>query len=246
MSILTRHKTDEEHRNRLRCVKSVDDMFVGLMQALEETGLDQDTWVFVSSDHAYSQGSFRLPSRKSQMYEDNIKVFLYALPPSRMSRITPTVTKLVSMADMAPTILHLMNAPIPNWMDGSSIAPLLQGANNSSYSEAKALFLEYYGRPLEYHVWPQKFLIDTYNSTFVGLRTEDLVYTEFAQTSLEVPMNWNATNIYFRELYNLSADPYQLNNIIDTIDPSVVEALAQKLDQVRSCAGPACGKILSE
>ncbi len=43
-----------------------------------------------------------------------------------------------------------------------------------------------------------------------------------------------------RELYDLEADPYELDNVYESADPSLVEDLKARLDTLRSCAGDEC------
>jgi N-acetylglucosamine-6-sulfatase len=42
------------------------------------------------------------------------------------------------------------------------------------------------------------------------------------------------------ELYDLEADPYELDNVYETADPSLVEDLKRRLDALRSCTGDRC------
>jgi len=43
-----------------------------------------------------------------------------------------------------------------------------------------------------------------------------------------------------KELYDLEADPYELNSIHESADPSLLEDLKTKLDALTSCADEAC------
>jgi hypothetical protein len=43
-----------------------------------------------------------------------------------------------------------------------------------------------------------------------------------------------------RELYDLTTDPYELNNIAATVDPSITSALNSQLQALRACEGPSC------
>jgi len=44
----------------------------------------------------------------------------------------------------------------------------------------------------------------------------------------------------FVEVYNVTADPYQLTNIAKTIDQEVLEKMNHRLMMMQSCAGPTC------
>ncbi len=43
-----------------------------------------------------------------------------------------------------------------------------------------------------------------------------------------------------RELYDLSSDPYQLNNLAATADPALLATLHARLDSLRNCAADTC------
>ena len=45
-----------------------------------------------------------------------------------------------------------------------------------------------------------------------------------------------------KELYDLEADPYELDSIYESADPSLLEDLKTKLDALTSCAAEACGE----
>jgi hypothetical protein len=46
------------------------------------------------------------------------------------------------------------------------------------------------------------------------------------------------------EFYDLVNDPYQLNNIVGSLDPAFLQAVNDRLDALYSCAGAAqCGPI---
>ncbi len=43
-----------------------------------------------------------------------------------------------------------------------------------------------------------------------------------------------------RELYDLEADPYELESLHESADPSLLEDLKAKLDALRSCSEEGC------
>jgi N-acetylglucosamine-6-sulfatase len=42
------------------------------------------------------------------------------------------------------------------------------------------------------------------------------------------------------ELYDLQADPYELDNLYESADPSLLEDLQARLEALRDCAGDDC------
>jgi arylsulfatase A-like enzyme len=43
-----------------------------------------------------------------------------------------------------------------------------------------------------------------------------------------------------RELYDLEADPYEMDNLYETADASLLQDLKAKLDALRECTGDGC------
>ncbi len=58
------------------------------------------------------------------------------------------------------------------------------------------------------------------------MRTETHKYVEYANGE--------------RELYDLGADPHELESIHETADASLVEDLAARLEALRDCSGDGC------
>ena len=124
------------------------------------------------------------------------------------------VKDLALNIDLAPTFAALAGARTPQFVDGRSLAPLL----GSNLPQLKT--------------WRQSLLVEHWrfgtNSSqgFQGLRTQDYLYVE-----------WNSGE---RELYNLRADPYQLQTLHSTAAPSLITQFAARLKEMRRCAGTTC------
>ncbi|EMP26269.1 N-acetylglucosamine-6-sulfatase [Chelonia mydas] len=72
---------------------------------------------------------------------------------------------------------------------------------------------------------------DAFNNTYACVRAlhpHGLQYCEFADSQA------------FVELYNLTADPQQLRNVAQSVDPTLLEALNKRLIKLPGCAGPSC------
>jgi arylsulfatase A-like enzyme len=61
---------------------------------------------------------------------------------------------------------------------------------------------------------------------FAAIRTRDYLYVEYVTGE--------------RELYDLNADPYQLESLHTRADPALIEALSQQLARLAACAGASC------
>ncbi|HKZ26946.1 MAG TPA: sulfatase [Rubrobacteraceae bacterium] len=61
---------------------------------------------------------------------------------------------------------------------------------------------------------------------YAAVRTEGYKYVEYGNGE--------------EELYDLSADPYELENIYDSVDPTLIEDLETRLEALRDCSGDEC------
>ena len=97
------------------------DAAVGILLArLESSGLADSTMVIVSGDH----GPPGFPHGKCNLYDFGTSVTLAIsgpqIPPDRV------IDDLVSLTDIAPTILESAGLPIPESMTGKSLLPMLR------------------------------------------------------------------------------------------------------------------------
>lgn len=97
-----------------------------IREALAEFGLARDTVIAFTSDHGEMMGDHRM-FRKSVPYEGSARVpFIIADAPSKQ-RPARVVDDVVELRDLMPTLLHLAGLPIPDSVDGHSLAPYLRG-----------------------------------------------------------------------------------------------------------------------
>ncbi len=123
----------EEDKGFAATITSYLDSDVGrILATLKETGLDDDTIVFFSSDNGpegknqfNSEGPFN--GLKRTLYEGGIRVPLIVRWPGRIE--SGISNEPVAIWDFFPTVAELAGAAIPQGIDGKSLVPLLlQGA----------------------------------------------------------------------------------------------------------------------
>ncbi len=61
---------------------------------------------------------------------------------------------------------------------------------------------------------------------FAAIRTKDYLYVEYVTGE--------------RELYDLKADPYQLESLHVTADPALLQSLSAQLARLKACSGAGC------
>uniref|UniRef100_A0A8C2I2R0 N-acetylglucosamine-6-sulfatase n=1 Tax=Cyprinus carpio TaxID=7962 RepID=A0A8C2I2R0_CYPCA len=234
---------DKAYRKRWRTLLSVDDLVEKVVRKLEVRGELSNTYVIFTSDNGYHTGQFSLPVDKRQLYEFDIRVPLLVRGPN----IKPNQTSplLIANVDLGPTILDIAGYNVnETQMDGMSFLPIMTSKGNSSTWRSDIL-VEYEGEgsntsdpaclllgPGVSECFPDCVCEDSYNNTYACVRTvaqaANLQYCEFDD------------NEVFVEVYNLTADPFQLTNIAKSIDQEVLEKMNHRLMMLQSCSGQSC------
>jgi len=174
---------------RLRCMRPVEELIDGVIQALIETDRFENTFLFFTSDNGLLMGQHRVIANKRSCYEEAIRVPLIVRGPG----VRPGATAaIVSLIDLAPTFLDLAGAPIPSSVDGRSFAPLLRGTTPES--------------------WRQEILVEYYAAALTAvLRTPQWAYIENQTNEIELyDMESDPWQI---ESLHWDADPAQLEEL---------------------------------
>jgi N-acetylglucosamine-6-sulfatase len=156
--------------------------------------------VVVTSDHGFWYGEHGLSNERRLSYEEALRIPMMIRYPDRVSAgLRPT--QMVLSIDIAPTMLELAGVTPPDNLHGMSLAPILDGGNPE---------------------WRSSFLVEYYSDTvferifkmgYKAVRTDRYKYIQYVDLA---GMN---------ELYDLSADPYELRNVIN--DSRYAETLTE-------------------
>jgi choline-sulfatase len=124
--------TQEEVRNARHAyygqISYVDDKIGGLLKALQDTGLTDDTVIILTADHGDMLGEKGLWYKMS-FFEDSVRVPLVVKIPD--SYPGKRIEAPVSLVDLLPTLLDISHSPHRAYqaaaLDGSSLMPLIKG-----------------------------------------------------------------------------------------------------------------------
>ena len=205
-------KIDELYRARLQMLLAVDEMISDLIKALEASGKLGNTYIVFTSDHGYSLGEHRRQGKESAYEEDILVPLIVRGPGVSPSRV---LEQFALNIDFAPTFAELAGVSAPAFIDGRSLVPLLTG-DTPPTDWRSAFLLEHWNE------YAQQWMIPGYK----GLRTSNHVYVEYGSGDYE--------------FYDLQDDPYELENLYENADPTLVGQLKSQLEALRDCAGEAC------
>jgi arylsulfatase A-like enzyme len=192
--------SDETIRNRLRVLMAVEEGVGRVFEALNKAGKLDETLVLFTSDHGYFYGEHGLSVERRLAYEEAIRIPLLMRYP-RLIRAGTVIDPMVLSIDLAPTLLELGAAAIPQNLHGRSLVALLEG---KPWQPRSAILVEYFSDA----VFPR-----TQHMGYQAVRSDRwkwIHYTELKGSD---------------ELYDLKADPFELHNLI--AEPSAAVALRE-------------------
>jgi N-acetylglucosamine-6-sulfatase len=175
---------DAKYEARAETLQALDDLVEAVVNKLRSTGVESNTYVVFTSDNGFHLGEHRIALGKGYAYEESVHMPLLIRGPKVQAGSTTHMLTLNT--DFFPTFTDLAGIQTPEYVDGRSLRPLLEGSTRT-WRTAILLESAYYK---EHNTW------------FSGIRTSDRKkYVEYEGG--------------FRELYDLNADPYELKNVYD-------------------------------
>jgi arylsulfatase A-like enzyme len=195
-------------------VRQADAAIGRILELIERTG--RDTLIVFSADHGVA-----MPRAKCTLYDPGLEIALLLRWSGGGLTGGRRVAEMVSIIDVLPTLLELVGVEVPAEVQGSSFLPLLHGEQAAPRATIYA--------EKTYH---------TYYDPMRAIRTERFKYIRnFEMTPrVEVPGDVQGGAIFRAdpqvysdtqhipvELYDLDADPYELDNMAGKPEYSDVE-----------------------
>ncbi|MFW6413813.1 MAG: sulfatase [Verrucomicrobiota bacterium] len=137
-----RYGFDEETVRQVRRIyfamcAELDAMVGTVYDMLKQLGLDDNTYFVFTGDH----GEMAMEHRewyKMSMYEGSVRIPMVMTGPDIVSG--QRRQNLVSLIDMCPTLMDMVQLPSPEKADGESLLPLARGDTDESRNWAYACF----------------------------------------------------------------------------------------------------------
>jgi arylsulfatase A-like enzyme len=216
LSATDQAKAQNWHRKMTQQIPPLDAAMGTILDALGSEA--RNTLVFFLSDNGFLYGEHRMTS-KDVGYEEAVRVPMVVRYPAVLDPSRHVVSDaLVSNVDIAATIMDAVGIP---WdADGVSLLPLLRG---TTASVRDGLLIEWCEatrstdrcRPGE----GMENLNDVATPPFFGIETDRYVFIRYQTGETE--------------LYDLTADPYELTNLAGRADQAaLVEQLGRRLDDL--------------
>jgi arylsulfatase A-like enzyme len=200
---------DARQESRAEALQSVDELVEAVVNKLQNVGALDNTYVVFTSDNGWHHGEHRIRSGKYEPYEESIRMPLLVRGPGVQAGTS--TDKLTLNTDFFPTFTDLAGVTTPEYVDGRSLRPVLEGNATTTWRTA---FLLERRRDEQFP-----------NPSLYGIRTSDgKKYIEYEGG--------------FKELYDLKTDPYELNNSYNA--NSSPADLATRLQALKDCAGATC------
>lgn len=204
---LVKWKYQRYMRDYIRCLMSVDDNVGRMLDYLDQNNLTENTLIVYTSDQGFYMGEHGWFDKRF-MYEESMRTPLLMRYP-KMIKPRTEISELVQNIDYAPTFLDLAGMPVPEDMQGISLAPLLKG--EKELPGRNALYYHYYEFPNEHMV-----------KRHYGIRTDRYKLIHFYY------------DIDTWEFYDLKEDPQELHNLINDPDHSImVDSLRSELEKLK-------------
>ncbi len=226
-------------KDYLRVVASIDDNVGRLLDYLVQRDLHRNTIVVYTSDQGFFLGDHGWFDKRL-MYEESLTMPLLIQYPEEIEAGSSS-EEIVVNVDFGPTLLDLMGVPIPDHVQGRSFARVLTGApdgtesNNTETNRTEtnrtetsitnwpqSMYYRYWMHRDGAHLCPAHYGVRTRTHKLICYYNDPL-----GQPGAEGPadpMEW--------ELFDLVADPYEVNNIYG--DPAQAELIVDLKQLLRT------------
>lgn len=209
-----------------------------LVEAVDELGFGENTWIVFFTDHGEA-----FPGAKSTLHSHGTGISFIVRPPAQRSVAPRVYDDLFSGVDLVPTVLDLLEQPIPADVEGVSHARAFQAPAGEVGTDRRD--------PIRGEVFTAKDFHDSFDPVR-SIRTTDFSYIEnYARRPvLDLPLDI-ADSASGRsvdvvpdqirepvELYDLRVDPGEIRNVAGEPEYAHVQAeLSARLTEFLEVSG---------
>jgi arylsulfatase A-like enzyme len=200
----------------LACVASLDDNVGRLLDWIDAAGLADDTVVVYTSDQGFFLGEHGWFDKRF-MYDESLRMPLLIRYPREIPAGSAS-DALVLNLDFAPTFCDLAGVPVPAFMQGRSLRPIVRGTRPADWRTS-----------MYYRYWMHLDGVHRVQAHY-GVRTARHKLVRYPGHGAGVPGASIERREPAWELFDLETDPLELRSVYDDPDyAGVVEQLTADL-----------------
>jgi arylsulfatase A-like enzyme len=198
------------YRNYCETIVSVDEQTGRLLSALEDMSALENTIIVYAGDNGHSWGEGGRYDKRHP-YEESIRIPFMVRYPGSIRQSGRRVSQLALNIDLAPTLLDILDIPVPEEMQGISLVPALQNSKTRLRSSFLYEHFPVYPIPMP---------------GITAVRTDRYKYITYHN------------DVRPAELYDLHDDPDETNNIIKNSEfRELLSTLQAELDKLKQETG---------
>jgi arylsulfatase A-like enzyme len=211
-------KLERKNQKRIEATHTLAQDIEKIINKLNEVNLKEKTTVIITSDNGYHLGNRKLPAgKRTPYYHDTIVPLIIIDPANTTNKV---VNKITSSVDLHPSILEYLNLEPKPVRDGVSLQKTIENLDNTEWrnwvlTEANSKSTK---KDPDYTKYAPE--------TFKAIRSSKWLYVVYSKGE--------------KELYNTIEDPYEMNNIINLVDPRLRQAIHLKWQKAVMCKQNSC------
>jgi arylsulfatase A-like enzyme len=212
------YEQEDEHRQHYdETLLYVDAEFDRLYRNLEKSGQLDNTWLILTSDHGELFERGNIGHEIPMGYEALIKVPLLIFPSGQQSRVD--IHALTSAVDVLPTLAQIARQPVPDWAEGVVLPPFNAGVQETD----RAVYSAHGWIPRHKRPFSQGVVTMVKNDMKLIFTFRDDRYSGVD---------------HVLELYDLAADPEELDNQYTKSNPLAKQMLAEMQAEIDRADAP--------
>ncbi len=189
------------------CVSFIDQQIGLVIDELDKLGIRENTLIVLWGDHGWHLGDHNMWCKHTNFEQATRSPLVIALD----DKYVGTTNAPTEFVDVFPTICDLANVKTPNYIDGLSLEPIMNGDR----TEVKPMAVSQFTR------WP-----DRMGYTFRDTRYR---YTVWMSEHFRSGQVYDASLIDDEELYDYQKDPLETKNLIgDAVYSEVRKSMVEK------------------
>lgn len=201
--------------NRMGSLYACDQLVEKVVAWLKDNNEWDNTLIIFTSDNGYNLGAHSL-AHKMVPYEESLRVPLFAFGGKNLNiKQDQNISEWVLNIDLAPTILDFFNVKSSIDFDGRSIAPFIFKGYPFPSKFRDEFFIQYVGNALFNGILSEFPFVQHLLAPSMFLDIPSYKALRFKEKGKEyLFVRWEIYKKFEYELFDISSDPYQLDNLL--------------------------------